>query len=585
MFVHAALNWEFPMVSNQETPTIERGRHRRTRRRASWVAAASVSGLLSIAAIGAVGLASGVRSTATRCPAPRTLRVSAAPEIAPVVALVADSKRGPGCRRVTVTVTPADPAEVAAKLGDLASTPDVWIADSSLWLAQLPRGTGGSSAAHTSAAHTSIAHTSIARSPAVLAVSTRLARHLGPSPSFGQLAAAAATAHPIVLGASPARSAAALAVLVSLRETVDGDPTRRGNLAAMLRAMEPAPDGGQAPGGLPALPASADGLPVALPTTEQAVWTANDAAGTPVFTAVYPPAPGTTLDYPYVVLTDNATGRNDAAALLAQLTGPAARAALEGRGFRTTDGAAGPDLTAAMGVDPGAPAIAGGPSPSDARAVLEALAVLDKPSRVLAAIDVSGSMADPIPGQPGGTRIGLARGAAGQALALFPAGTVAGLWQFSAELTPAADYQELMALTQLTAATRGRLAAAVAGLKAVPGGGTGLYDTVLAAVRTVRAGYDPTRINSVVVLSDGKDEDDGAHGITLPALLAALEAENDPQRPVPVITIAYGPDSDDAAMRTISAVTGGILYPSKDPRDLPQIFRDAIGQRLCRPSC
>jgi hypothetical protein len=54
---------------------------------------------------------------------------------------------------------------------------------------------------------------------------------------------------------------------------------------------------------------------------------------------------------------------------------------------------------------------------------------------------------------------------------------------------------------------------------------------------------------------------------------------------VVVISIAYGPNSDRAAMRAISAATGGILYTAKDPRDLPVIFREAIGQRLCASGC
>ena len=41
-------------------------------------------------------------------------------------------------------------------------------------------------------------------------------------------------------------------------------------------------------------------------------------------------------------------------------------------------------------------------------------------------------------------------------------------------------------------------------------GGTGLYDTTLAAVRAARENFDPTAVNSVLVLTDGTDEDDDA---------------------------------------------------------------------------
>ncbi len=31
----------------------------------------------------------------------------------------------------------------------------------------------------------------------------------------------------------------------------------------------------------------------------------------------------------------------------------------------------------------------------------------------------------------------------------------------------------------------------------------------------------------------------------------------------------------------IAAVTGGTLYTARDPRDLPVIFREAVGSRIC----
>ena len=68
-------------------------------------------------------------------------------------------------------------------------------------------------------------------------------------------------------------------------------------------------------------------------------------------------------------------------------------------------------------------------------------------------------------------------------------------------------------------------------------------------------------------------------------MLSTLAAEQDPSRPVPVISIAFGPDSDVDALGQISKATGGAAYESKDPRQIGEIFLDAVGQRLCRPSC
>jgi Mg-chelatase subunit ChlD len=131
---------------------------------------------------------------------------------------------------------------------------------------------------------------------------------------------------------------------------------------------------------------------------------------------------------------------------------------------------------------------------------------------------------------------------------------------------------------------RATLALAMTRLRPVPDGGTGLYDTTLAAVRAVRAGWDPARVNAVVLLTDGDDTD--ADGIGLDALLSTLRNEAQASgQPVPVISIAYGDGSGVAALQAISAATGGARYQVSDPSRIREIFLDAVGQRACRPDC
>jgi Mg-chelatase subunit ChlD len=161
----------------------------------------------------------------------------------------------------------------------------------------------------------------------------------------------------------------------------------------------------------------------------------------------------------------------------------------------------------------------------------------------------------------------------------LPAESAVGLWRFSSGLTSTTDYQQLVQVTPLSDATRSQLAGAVGQLRAVPNGGTGLYDSILAAVQSMRTHYDNSRVSSVVVLTDGKDEF-AKHPLALTALLSALKAQSGSKQPVKVIAIAYGPDTDTGALRSIAAASGGILYTSADPRDLPQIFRNAIGRRV-----
>jgi Ca-activated chloride channel family protein len=195
-------------------------------------------------------------------------------------------------------------------------------------------------------------------------------------------------------------------------------------------------------------------------------------------------------------------------------------------------------------------------------------------------------MAGPATGQDDATRIDVATRAAAAGLGLYPDTAQVGLWSFSENLTATTDYQELVPLSPLagpTAGGRDALARAVAGLRPVPDGGTALYDTTLAAVRAVRATYDPARVNAVVLFSDGEDTDDA--GIGLDELLATLRAEAAQGPPVPVFTIAYGPDSGAEPLAAISEVTGGASYRTTDENRIRQVFLDAIGHRLCPPTC
>jgi hypothetical protein len=219
---------------------------------------------------------------------------------------------------------------------------------------------------------------------------------------------------------------------------------------------------------------------------------------------------------------------------------------------------------------------------------LASINVVKQGSRMLAVVDVSGSMGEPVPGAGGASRLDVTKVAAGRGLGLFSDATQVGLWAFSTHLTPSTDYRELVPIGPLggspgTVGGRQRLAGALAALHYVPGGSTGLYDTALAATRRVRAGWEPGRVNSVVLLTDGKNEDD--QGIGLAELLRQLRAENDPSRPVPLITIAYGAQSPVGALRAMSEATGGATYAAEDPRQVQKVFLEAIQQRACRPNC
>jgi hypothetical protein len=508
-----------------------------------------------------------------------TLTVAAAPEIAQAVRRAATAATAAAAWRKTpcaVRVSSLAPAALVTRSRTGSSdVPDIWIPDSSLWVSKA-RLSGV-------AADTSV---SIATSPVVLAASRQVAEQIRPGhgrDSLERILDNRTASRPVTLGLpDPRRSAESVGALIGLEAAVSARPDAREALTWALRA---------GPGDLGTSPASmmADLRThprAVLPSSEQQVWRHDHRPHSVPVDAVRLPQPAMQLDYPYVALRSRDSAA--AGALLAFLRGPRGRAILAGAGFRDGDGRA----EGALAADP---TIAGaaqgsGANPPSIDAVDRAVGrwtLSNEPSRLLAVLDVSGSMGTVVAGAGGATRLQLTKQAAAQGLGLYSRQSEVGLWTFSTNLTKRTDYRRLVPIEALgrrsdDTSGKARLMRALAGVHAVRGGGTGLYDTTLAAVRAVRSGWDPNRVNSVLILSDGRNDDDG---MSLGELLRRLTDEQDPARPVPVTAIAFGPGGDIRALRRISEVTGGSAYEATDPATIARIFLDSVGQRLCRPFC
>ena len=152
----------------------------------------------------------------------------------------------------------------------------------------------------------------------------------------------------------------------------------------------------------------------------------------------------------------------------------------------------------------------------------------------------------------------------------FKAEDEVGLWIFSTELDGDIDYLELLPPTPLTEG-RARIEQAVAGL--IPMNGTGLYDTTRAAVQAVRDAYDTTKINAVLLLTDGMC-DDYEPGCELEPLLGYLSSsERDVVR---VFAVAYGADADVATLQAITNASQARLYKATDPLTIERVFQQVV---------
>jgi hypothetical protein len=331
-----------------------------------------------------------------------------------------------------------------------------------------------------------------------------------------------------------------------------------------------------------ALTAAAAGDPQApaFTATEQDIVAANRAAGAANAVAVYATDGVPQLDYPVVRVGSPSGAQADAvSAVVTALTSDTARRLVLDAGFRDADGHPPAGAGDASGTQAELPGVLPLSAPQ-VWSLADRIAQLAAPSRMLAVIDVSESMSAAV---GGGTRATLARDAAKSALALFPDAYSVGLWTFAFRLDGATDHVEEVPLAALDAAVGGtpqrdRLDAELDRLPdELAPGGTGLYDTTLAAVRAAREGHQPGSVSSVVLLTDGADDDRG--GISLQGLVDTLRGEADPARPVELIAIALGPDADTAALQQVTDAAGGRVYTARTPEDVQNAFVDALRNR------
>ena len=199
-----------------------------------------------------------------------------------------------------------------------------------------------------------------------------------------------------------------------------------------------------------------------------------------------------------------------------------------------------------------------------------------KPARVLLLMDVSGSMGNIADPETGATKLDLAKQATVTALDQFNDDDEVGLWVFSTDLGDPDDPQEYLELipTGRIGDVREQLRAEIRDL--VPISGTPLYSATEAAYEAQLAEFDPTRINAVVLLSDGVNDDGEPDDDReqLEDLLASLASDSEGQQgqAVRVFPISYGEDADLATLRRIAEASQAAVYDSSDPRSINKIL-------------
>jgi Ca-activated chloride channel homolog len=564
------------------------GRHALQARRRRWPV--RLAGLVAVLAVLGVGgyffrdlLPEAEIFSEVTCEDNLTVAIAAAPSIAPVLSdILAGDGNDTGLEINGTCIEPQVSAAGSAEMVDTLSadtSPDLWVPDSTMWTQRIS--SGGVALG---------SPTSIATSPLVVVVPQPVAQeHLGwPDAEFSWNAVLAGEATATI--ADPMTTAEGLATLLAVQATLgDTDPTQ---LVQVMTAVSQAavPDVRTAFDSVLEDPATAPLFTAA----EQSVVAHNQLnPGNPVV-ALYPEEGTLAFDYPAIPVETSATTPGMVQAVqqvVEHLQTDAAVAALQEAGFRSPDGAARDSAGIVDGIQAQMPTAMPSPDPQVAATALRQWAALSIDMRMLTVIDVSGSMWFTDNGET--TRIELVRDAALVALNLLPETGEVGVWWFSTEEDPPNHWREVVPIRPLHADVDGQtqLEVLVEATHALPDaevrGWTALYDTAWAAFQAVKENYDPNKINSVVLMTDGTDEraPDMAPGMDRETLLTQLRAQHDPARPVPIITIGIGPDADMEALQQISEATGTSAYLARDPADIQQVFLQAMVERQCRPNC
>jgi Ca-activated chloride channel family protein len=114
----------------------------------------------------------------------------------------------------------------------------------------------------------------------------------------------------------------------------------------------------------------------------------------------------------------------------------------------------------------------------------------------------------------------------------------------------------------------------------IPLYGTPLYETAGAAYRDMIAGYDPTKINAIVLLTDGQN-DDGTTSDDVAQfnqLLTELRrgTEGEAATPVRIFTIAYGEEADQSTLAEIAEASNAAAYVASDPATIHKVFTAVV---------
>lgn len=548
------VHWGLMAEHHTPTPSVP------TRRRV--MALAGLAGVVAVTGAGATKVVAAHGEGRTNCSAQSVVQVAAPAAIADAVRHAADQVEARGDVCASYSVSSQNPGDTYQSIiTSSPSEPQVWISDSPAWtqLIEKKLGSGWVTTGDT-----------IATSPVVMGVPASL-RSAAKKPN--SWLSVLDNKLPVSFIDTDVATESLLAVVAADQQANTND-ARSDLMRAVLRLSRSLTTAATMDGN--ALQ-GADRARI-YPVSEQQMLAFNKAHPDKPLTPMVPTGGAKQLEYQWVTPV-RGTQADSAAldALKQQLLSPAEKTYRSEQGFRN----GGSDAPAGGSVLPASLPMMAPASQATTVSADTAWTNLKKDARMLVLIDVSGSMQTKIDG--GQSRIELMESTAIAALDVLPKTTRLGAWAFSSDLQK--NHVDYLPLTNgeqpiLDDTYRNGLIAKAHTLPglAAKNGDTALYDTIAAAYKSVTDTYDPNYVNSVVVLTDGTNDDPNG-GLSLDQLLARLKSQYSADKPVKIVTISLGTGTDPDALKRIAKATDGLSYQTKTPEQISGVFVDAFLRR------
>lgn len=276
--------------------------------------------------------------------------------------------------------------------------------------------------------------------------------------------------------------------------------------------------------------------------------------------AIYPSEGTLWADHPLALLetagvTDNQ--RQTWRALRDFVQSPEAQRIVLESGFRPADlsvSLADSPIASSNGVDPSQPQTTlQVPGPAVVDVVQNVWQYTKRKTNVFLVVDTSGSME--------GEKLAAAQAALAEFLDQIKGDQErVGLVEFSSTVNNIVELDEL-------GDNRSQLEQSIGALQAY--GNTALLDGVRTAYVRLQQENDPERINAIVVMTDGRENNSY---ITLSQLQREIESGNASGVPVVIFAIAFGDDADYDVLRTIAESSGGQVRQG-DLNTIRQLYR------------